>query len=370
MTSQITAIIPAVDEPDIDRTIRSLLDQSSVPDRIIVAVNNTSSSVTHQAAARVQDERVEVVDLGSIKGKKAGALNAALALVSTPLVMVVDADTVVSPDFVRQALETLRTPDIGAVGGIFFGQSPRGWLQWCQAMEYARYGQQVEESRRVMVLTGTAAIIRLQALNDVHQARLRGDLPGHGVYDISAITEKGRKMKTNEERFWSKVDKSGDAGCWLWKGRTNEDGYGGFDVAARPHNKSVLSHRYSYELANGPITESAYILHSCNTPACVNPAHLREGDQSENMADRRKAGRDPDRRGENQGRRAKLTWEAVRHIRSTYTGAYGETARLAREYGVSKTVMGKVVSGEGWREEVVPSVSAPSYYDVNAITED
>lgn len=189
MTSQITAIIPAVDEPDIDRTIRSLLDQSSVPDRIIVAVNNTSSSVTHQAAARVQDERVEVVDLGSIKGKKAGALNAALALVSTPLVMVVDADTIVSPDFVRQALETLRTPDIGAVGGIFFGQSPRGWLQWCQAMEYARYGQQVEESRRVMVLTGTAAIIRLQALNDVHQARLRGDLPGHGVYDISAITE-------------------------------------------------------------------------------------------------------------------------------------------------------------------------------------
>ena len=189
MTSQITAIIPAVDEPDIDRTIRSLLDQSSVPDRIIVAVNNTSSSVTHQAAARVQDERVEVVDLGSIKGKKAGALNAALTLVSTPLVMVVDADTIVSPDFVRQALETLRTPDIGAVGGIFFGQSPRGWLQWCQAMEYARYGQQVEESRRVMVLTGTAAIIRLQALNDVHQARLRGDLPGHGVYDISAITE-------------------------------------------------------------------------------------------------------------------------------------------------------------------------------------
>ena len=191
MTSRITAIIPAVDEPDIDRTIRSLLDQSSVPDRIIVAVNNTSSSVTHQAAVRVQDERVEVVDLGSIKGKKAGALNAALALVSTPLVMVVDADTIVSPDFVRQALETLRTPDIGAVGGIFFGQSPRGWLQWCQAMEYARYGQQVEESRRVMVLTGTAAIIRMSALEDVRRARIDGTLP-HGAgtyYDETAITE-------------------------------------------------------------------------------------------------------------------------------------------------------------------------------------
>lgn len=190
----VVAVIPAVDEPDVDRTIRSLLEQTVPPERVVVAVNNTSSRVTHDAAARVNDPRVTVLDLGAVAGKKAGALNRALDVMASSgdlpeFVMVVDADTIVSPRFVEAAMPQFDAPDMGAVGGIFHGTQPRGWLQWCQALEYARYGEQVERTRRVMVLTGTAAIIRTEALEQVSWSRTAGDLPGLGIYDPEAITE-------------------------------------------------------------------------------------------------------------------------------------------------------------------------------------
>jgi hypothetical protein len=34
------------------------------------------------------------------------------------------------------------------------------------------------------------------------------------------------------------------------------------------------------------------VRHSCNTPACINPAHLRVGTQRDNMQDMIQAGRD------------------------------------------------------------------------------
>ena len=58
----ITAIIPAVVEPDIDATIRSLLTQDLAPDTIIVAVNNTDDPTTRISADSVGDPRVQVVE--------------------------------------------------------------------------------------------------------------------------------------------------------------------------------------------------------------------------------------------------------------------------------------------------------------------
>lgn len=197
----ITAVIPAVDEPDIYVTIESLLSQTVVPDRIIVAVNNTNSSVTADSvrfgAVKTENikgySRVEVVNLGHIEGKKAGALNSIiLPLLTEPshdFFMVVDADTVVSPVFVEEAMKEFDNPRVGAVGGVFYGHRPKGWLQWCQSLEYARYAHEIERTQRVMVLTGTASIIRKAALYEVVLARDNNSLPGEYVYDMSAITE-------------------------------------------------------------------------------------------------------------------------------------------------------------------------------------
>lgn len=72
-----------------------------------------------------------------------------------------------------------------------------------------------------------------------------------------------------EDRFWAKVDKSGD--CWLWTAAKNNQGYGVFGI---PGNKKVLPHRFSYELVKGPIPLGLTIDHLCRTPLCVNPDHL------------------------------------------------------------------------------------------------
>lgn len=85
-------------------------------------------------------------------------------------------------------------------------------------------------------------------------------------------------MKTEAERFWSKVNKDGpvplhrpDLGpCWLWVAAHNNVGYGTFFL----NPKNVLAHRYSYECENGPIDPALTIDHLCRTPLCIRASHL------------------------------------------------------------------------------------------------
>lgn len=79
------------------------------------------------------------------------------------------------------------------------------------------------------------------------------------------------------QRFWQKVDKTNT--CWLWTGWNNGSGYGLIKI----DGKSVLAHRYSYELHNGPIKIGRVIDHLCRRPACVNPNHLEEVTQKTNV---------------------------------------------------------------------------------------
>lgn len=60
------------------------------------------------------------------------------------------------------------------------------------------------------------------------------------------------------------------------------DGYGRFRVASYT---LVGAHRFSYELHIGPIPSRMCVLHTCDTPNCVNPAHLFLGTHSDNMKD-------------------------------------------------------------------------------------
>ena len=89
--------------------------------------------------------------------------------------------------------------------------------------------------------------------------------------------------KTVEERFWEKVDKTGD--CWIWTATCNSDHYGRF----WRDGKRVLAHRLSYEWVHGEIPEGMQVDHRCHERRCVRPEHLRVVTNAQNLQNRRGA---------------------------------------------------------------------------------
>ncbi len=78
---------------------------------------------------------------------------------------------------------------------------------------------------------------------------------------------------TAEERFWSKVDASGD--CWEWTAG-GANGYGHFFLGKDSGSPSIKmnAHRWAYQHLVGPIPDDFQLDHLCKNRACVNPDHL------------------------------------------------------------------------------------------------
>lgn len=153
------------------------------------------------------------------------------------------------------------------------------------------------------------------------------------------------RFLSTEERFWSKVDRSGgpDA-CWLWTAGLYASGHGKF---VPEHGRTTPAHRFAWELANGPIPQYLFVCHNCpggDNPACVNPAHMFLGTVADNMQDAARKGRME--RGSAR-HSSKLTEEKVREIRRrAIAGEMNVT--LAREFGVTPTLIGQIVKRTAW----------------------
>lgn len=142
-----------------------------------------------------------------------------------------------------------------------------------------------------------------------------------------------------EERFARLVETEPNSGCWLWTGARQRDGYGVLKV----DRKNVAAHRFSWERENGPIPANLCALHKCDTPSCVNPAHLFLGTRGDNARDKAAKGRCHNNRGERNGR-SKLTDAQVEVIRERL--AIGQTQyRIAADYGVAQCTISDIATG-------------------------
>ncbi len=139
------------------------------------------------------------------------------------------------------------------------------------------------------------------------------------------------------KRFEAKYVVDFDTNCWLWV--ANSWVYGIFWYKGRP----VGAHRFAYMAYKGKIPQGKSVLHSCDTPLCVNPSHLFLGTQKENIDDMFQKKRANKARGIRNGH-AKLTEKKVRAIRN----AEGLQREIAEDFDVDQSLVSLIKGRKIW----------------------
>jgi DNA-binding CsgD family transcriptional regulator len=152
--------------------------------------------------------------------------------------------------------------------------------------------------------------------------------------------------KKTQERFWTKVEKDSDEGCWFWVGAKNDSGYGKLTFG---NKRAYRAHRLGYEMKYGPITEGLCVLHHCDVRACVNPEHLFLGTRADNNRDTAQKGRI--RNGERKGSRhpqAILNEEIAKRVLFLWENGMRPT-EIARTLGYKYSTISNILYGRAWQ---------------------
>ncbi len=131
----------------------------------------------------------------------------------------------------------------------------------------------------------------------------------------------------------------GMTACHEWRSLRDDNGYGRIWTGDRVE----FAHRVAYRLAHNGLDASADMMHQCDNPPCINPDHLRPGNDALNAQE--KVERNRTLNGE-LNHFHKLTDEQVQAIRDAFTGRRGDQARLARQYGVAPSHISQIINGK------------------------
>ena len=138
-------------------------------------------------------------------------------------------------------------------------------------------------------------------------------------------------------RFWDKVNVRGADDCWEWSANKNNKGYGMFRCRSLGFRSKQLAHRLSYAAANGPIEAGKVIMHTCDNPPCVNPAHLSVGTHADNMADASMKFRRPQQ---------KYTADQITELLKDYVAGGLSRAELSAKHGVPLASLNDYTTGD------------------------
>jgi len=155
-----------------------------------------------------------------------------------------------------------------------------------------------------------------------------------------------RLGEITKEWFLSKVQQTSK--CWTSSFKANVRGYKLIGRRVNGKQNTMLAHRVAYELFKGPIPPGLFICHSCDNPGCCNPNHLFIGTQQDNVQDMRNKNRGYNFPKGEKHRKAKLSLDQVKDIRTQYQGGISR-AVLARKYGVYWSNISAIVDNKTWR---------------------
>jgi hypothetical protein len=197
-----------------------------------------------------------------------------------------------------------------------------------------------------------------------HACRECMKLYRRGVFKGNPLPRLRRSVET---RFWGKVNKT--EGCWLWTAGKALTGYGKFYYGGKALNKLALAHRFSYELAYGPIPDGLLVCHRCDVRLCVRPEHLFLGTHAENMADMARKGRAASNRyrelfnkfptmhnetfvppsNKSRPKPKKLCENDVLLMRAMFASGRFNCKELGKLFGISRSSAWEAVTGKSWK---------------------
>lgn len=137
----------------------------------------------------------------------------------------------------------------------------------------------------------------------------------------------------------TRLDESDDKGCLIYQGFIHPDGYGYKRInGGRPLSvhRLALKEKLGRDLLSGMVA-----CHSCDKPTCVNPEHLFEATQIENIMDAVSKGRQTNPRLFNE--------TEIRRIRRDNAGGKSQK-KLALEYGVARNTIYQIVNYLTYKE--------------------
>jgi hypothetical protein len=176
-------------------------------------------------------------------------------------------------------------------------------------------------------------------------------------------------IKRATKRIWRKIIHGEPNECWIWTAALDTDGYGQIRVAG----KLIMATHAIFVLANDRLP--TLVMHKCDNPPCCNPSHLIDGTKALNNQDKMSKGRhrpsfgnrngarlhpdslprgdrhyartNPERlaRGERSGM-AKLTDDQVVKIRTRFANESITKTKLAQEFGIGQSQVGRILRGE------------------------
>ncbi len=175
----VSVLVPAYNEEKVlGRTLECILE-ASYPDKEIIVIDDGSTDRTYHTALGFSDRGVKVVHRPN--GGKSRALNHGLLFAKGEIVILVDADSLISKNALVEMVRPFRNPEVSATAGNIKVLNRKNLLTNCQAVEYI---VSINIFRRALDIFGKVPVVP-GALG----AYRRDVLEGGGNYDPDTLVE-------------------------------------------------------------------------------------------------------------------------------------------------------------------------------------